>query len=69
MAVLDIFMRKMIADVDMLRTLSSTDDIVAPFNAGIVILVYQGVAIWLEAHANEERAKIDDLHCPTDAKN
>ena len=63
MAVLDRLMRKMLADVDMLRTLSSTDDVVAPFDASVVILVHRGVAIWLEAHTNEERAKIDDLHC------
>ena len=56
--------RKMLADVDMLRTLSSNDDVVAPFDASVVILVlHLGVAVWLEAHANEERVKIDDLHC------
>ncbi len=38
-SILDGFMSKVLADVDVLRTFSASDDGVAPLNAGIVVLI------------------------------
>ena len=39
MTILDHFMREVLPDVDVLRPFTSSDDVVAPFDAGVVVLV------------------------------
>ena len=56
-------MRTVLPDVDMLCSLSSTDDVVAPFDACVAVLVYRSIPLRYKAHANGMRAKMDEFHC------
>jgi hypothetical protein len=49
-SILDSFMSKMLADVDVLRTFSASNGVVAPLNAGIVILVDWGPGFGSKPH-------------------
>ena len=60
-SILNSLMREMLPDVDVLSTLASTDDVVAPFNARRVILEDWGRRRRCEAQFPEEISKIDHL--------
>jgi hypothetical protein len=57
-SVVDGFM-KVLADVDSdaLRTFSAANDVVAPFSAGIVVLVDRGPGLWGKPRAEGFRAE------------
>jgi hypothetical protein len=52
--ILDGFMRKMLAEVNVLGAFPSSDDVVAPFDARGVVLVHGGVWGLRESHVLEE---------------
>ena len=60
-SVLDRLMCVVFTEINMLSTLTATDDVVAPFDTGGVVLVYWGPAALMESHIVEESAKVDDL--------
>ena len=41
-------MSKMLADVDVLSTLASADDMVSPFDARRVVSIDWGIIVWFE---------------------
>jgi hypothetical protein len=49
-AILDHFVREVLPNVDMLCSLASPDDVVTPFDAGIVILVNWCPSFGVESH-------------------
>ncbi len=49
--ILDHFMREMLADVDVLRPLTSADNMVAPFDARRLVLIYRSIGVLGEAKA------------------
>jgi hypothetical protein len=59
MSVLDRFMSKVLADVDVLRTFSASNDVVAPFNACIVVLIDRGPGFGSKPHIPQERSEIN----------
>ena len=59
MSILDGFMSKVLADVDVLRTFSASNDVVAPLNAGIVILVDRGPGFGSKTHIPQEGSEVD----------
>ena len=61
MSVLNGLMRKMLADVDVLGTLSPTDDVIAPLDARSVILVDRRIFCWLKTHGGEKIMMINYL--------
>ena len=62
--ILNRFMREVLPNVDMLASgsLSTTDDVVTPFDARVVVLVYRRVSHRQEPHVLEQCTKVDDLH-------
>ena len=61
--ILNRFVREVLANVDMLSTLSSTDDMVAPFNARIVVFIDWCISRRPESHILEKRPEVYDFHC------
>ena len=53
----------MLAAVDVPGTLTSADDIVAPFEARRIVLIDWGVIVWFEAHIVEQIENVDNLNC------
>ena len=60
-SILNSLMSKMLADVDVLSTFASADNVVSPFNACCVVFIDWGIIIWFETHVVEQIAKVDDL--------
>jgi hypothetical protein len=58
-SILDGFMSKVLADVHVLCTFSTSHDDVAPLNAGIVILVDRGPGFGSKTHIPQERSEVD----------
>ena len=54
-------MGEMLADVDVLGTLTSADHVVSPFDARRVVLVYLGIGLLGEAHVGQQVAEVYDL--------
>jgi hypothetical protein len=52
-------MSKVLADVDVLRTFSASYDAVAPFNAGIVVLVDRGTGLRSKTHISQEGLEVN----------
>jgi hypothetical protein len=52
-------MSRVLADVDVLRTFSASDDVVASLNAGIVILVDWGPGLGSETHILQEGLEVN----------
>ena len=53
---------KMLADVDVLGTLASADNMVSPFDARRALLIDWGVIVWFKAHIVGQIAKVDNLN-------
>ena len=62
MTVLDSFMGEVLPDVNVLRTLSDSDDVVTPLDASVVVLVDQSPRLWRKSHAQQEMSEIDHLN-------
>jgi hypothetical protein len=52
-AILDQLVREMLPNVGVLCTLASPDDVVAAFDAGVVILMNRSPSVGVESHADE----------------
>jgi hypothetical protein len=52
-AILDHLLREVLPDVDVLCTLASPDDVVTPFDAGIVVLMNRSPSFGVESHVDE----------------
>jgi hypothetical protein len=61
-AKLNSFVREMFPEVDMLGTLATADNVVAPFDARVVVFIDRRVSRWGESHVLERRSEIDDFH-------
>ena len=61
-SILDRLVGKVLSDVDVLGTFSASDNVVAPFNAGIVVLVDRGPGLWRKPHAPQEVPEINHLN-------
>ena len=61
MPILNSLMIKMLADVDVLSTLASADNVVSPFDACRVVFIDWGIIVWFETHVVELIVKIDHL--------
>ena len=59
---LNSFVREVFPEVDMLGTLATADNGVAPFDARIVVLMDRRVSRWGTSHVLEKRSEIDDFH-------
>ena len=59
--VLNSLMGKMLADVDVLGTLASADDVVSSFDACRVVFIDWSIIVWFETHIVEQIAKVDNL--------
>ena len=59
MSILNGLMRKMLADVDVLCSLSPTDDVVAPLDARSVVLVDRRISCRRKLHGGEKLTKVD----------
>ncbi len=64
MSILYGLMSKVVADsdVDVLRTISDPNDVVALFNAYIVVLVDQGPGLGSKTHILQERSEINHFN-------
>ena len=60
-SILNHLMSKMLADVDVLSTLASADDVVSPFDARRVVFIDWSIIVWFETHIVEQIAKVDNL--------
>ena len=58
LTILDHFMRKVLADVDVLRTLPSADDVIAPLYARRVVLRHWRIRFLSESHVPEQVAEV-----------
>ena len=56
---------RMLADVDVLGTLSPADDVVAPLDARSVVLVDRRLSCWRKPHGEEKTTKINDFDSST----
>ncbi len=65
MSVLNGLMRKVPADVDVLGTLSPADDVFAPLDACIVVLVDRRIICRRKTHGGEKITKINDFDSST----
>ena len=63
-AILDNFISKVFADVNVLGVLPAADDIVSPFDTCRVVLVHRGRLRLRKAHTLEEVAKVEYLRSP-----
>ena len=61
MTVLDHLMSEVLPDINVLRTLSTTNDVVSPLDARSVVLIHRSRGSLGEAHAVEEVTKGQDL--------
>ncbi len=61
-SILDSFMGKFLANVDVLRTFSASNDVVTPLNAGIVIIVDQGPRFGSNTHIPKEGLEVDSFN-------
>jgi hypothetical protein len=60
--ILDVFMRKMLAEVNVLSAFTSPDDMVAPFDARGVVLVHRDVWGLRKSHVLEEVPEANNLN-------
>ena len=60
--ILNRFMCEVLPKVDVLSTLTSPDDVVAPFDARVVVFIDGRVSLLLETHVLEERTEVDDFY-------
>ena len=65
MSVLNGLMRKMLADVDALCTLSPTNVVIVPLDARSVVLVDRRISCRRKTHAGEKITKINDFDSST----
>ena len=63
MTVLNHFVGEVFANVDVLGTLTSADDMVSPLDAGRVVFIDWRIIALREAHIAQSSAKIDDFDC------
>jgi hypothetical protein len=61
MSVLDHFMGEVLADVDVLSTLTSADYVISPFDACRIIFVDGRVIGLLKSHILKQIAKVNDF--------
>ena len=61
-AVLDSFMGEVLPDIEVLCTLSASDDVVTPLDASVVVLIDWGLRLWRKSHAPQEMSEIDHLN-------
>ena len=54
MTVLDRLVGEVLADVNVLRTLAASDDVVAPFDARVVVFVDRRTFRWCKPHILQE---------------
>ena len=54
-------MRKVLPDVDVLRTFPAADDVVSPLYARSVVLVHWCVGLFSESHVGELAAQIQNF--------
>ena len=52
--VLDSFMDDVLPDVDVLRTLSASDDVVTPLDGSVVVLIDRSPRLGRKSHAPQE---------------
>jgi hypothetical protein len=53
-SILDRFMGEVLPDVDVLGTLSASNNVVAPLNTSVIVLVDWGPELWRKTHAPQE---------------
>mmetsp|Transcript_41811 Transcript_41811/g.87394 ORF Transcript_41811/g.87394 Transcript_41811/m.87394 type:complete len:89 (+) Transcript_41811:129-395(+) len=61
-SVLDCFMGEVLPDVDVLGTFSASDNVVAPLNTSVVVLVDRCPGFWRKTHAPQEVSEINHLN-------
>ena len=59
MTVLDRLVGEVLADVNVLRPLTAADDVVAPFDARVVVLVDRRPFLWCEPHILQEVSEVN----------
>ncbi len=53
-SLLDRFMGEVLPNVNVLGTLSASDDVVTPLNASVVVLIDRGPGFWSKSHAPQD---------------
>ena len=61
-SILDRFMGKVLPDVDVLGTFSASDNVVAPLNTSVIVLIDWGPGLWRKTHAPQEVSEINHLN-------
>ncbi len=61
-SILDRFMGEVLPDVDVLGTLSASDNVVAPLNTSVIVLIDWGPGLWRKTHALQEVSEINHLN-------
>ncbi len=59
--ILDDFVSEVLPDVDVLGSFPSANDVVAPFNAGGVVLIYRGGLLLLESETVQKSPGLQNL--------
>ncbi len=61
-AILNSFMREVFPNVDVLGTFTAPNDVVAPIDARIIVLIDRSESRPEESHVLEERTEVDNFH-------
>ena len=61
-SILDRFMGEVVPDVNVLGTLSAFDNVVAPLNTSVFVLIDWGPGLWRKPHAPQEVSEINHLN-------
>ena len=59
---LDCFVGEVLPDIDVLCALPSSDDIVAPLDTCVIILIYWSPSRWCKTHVSEQLSKVYDFY-------
>ena len=62
MTILDCLVGEVLADVNVLGSLTSPDDVVAPFDARVVVFVDRRPLLGCKPHVREEVSEVDDFN-------
>ncbi len=61
-SILDRLMGEVLSDVDVLGTLSASDDVVAPLKTSVIVFVDRSPRLWCKTHAPQEVSEINHLN-------